>query len=43
MAPVEFTVVVPGVTALMVVAPVPSCVTLMTEPIGKFTFASVGI
>ncbi len=41
--PVEVMVVVPDVTALMVVAPVPSWVTLIIEPTGKATEALVGI
>ena len=42
-APVDEIVVVPDVTASIVVVPAPICTTLMTVPIGKATFAFVGI
>jgi hypothetical protein len=42
-APAETKVVVPGVTAEMVVVPAPNCATLIFVPIGNATVAFVGI
>ena len=42
-APAETSVVVPGVTAEIVVVPAPNCATLIFVPIGKGATAFVGI
>ena len=42
-APVEEIVVVPEVTALIVVCPAPIWITFITDPVGKATLALVGI